>query len=318
MPQKTLASQASIFDESLHVPDYHVINLLIENANEIPGFAFLLRYAKFILEKSAGHINRYQWHSRDTICEAMQIQKPHLARYESKWLEAGWLSKIESKGRIPSKRLLGPKFDGVREACCASSNRYQDGTSNRYQPGTSNRYQPGTTNPNNINLNDLNLNSHTQRACANNLAESKCRIEEVFDLSDFELLDDLATRIAKRLLNEHNVVSNRELLRHYLALAQQSNPREKAFYDDHETEMILYVVAQRNPTKDPALTVFNWLKNHRDFRQKKKLPKQVGQVKTLSDTELREKFYGKPAEAVLDEELKQRLEEMGDVDEWFV
>lgn len=159
MPQKTLASQASIFDESLHVPDYHVINLLIENANEIPGFAFLLRYAKFLLEKSAGHINRYQWHSRDTICEAMQIQKPHLARYESKWLEAGWLSKIESKGRTPSKRLLGPKFDGVREAYSMSSNRYQDGTSNRYQPGTCNRYQPGTTNPNNLNQNKIKPHS---------------------------------------------------------------------------------------------------------------------------------------------------------------
>ena len=134
------------------------------------------------------------------------------------------------------------------------------------------------TNPKNTNPKKKNLNPTTTTAIDPiTLTHSESLThkdkESKMDPNDeFGFLEKTTTAICSKLRDEHNTVSDAKLMRHYLNLAQQNTKREMAFYDSHIEEIVLYCVAQKNPTRDPSVTVFNWLKYYRE----KEPPKQRG------------------------------------------
>lgn len=108
----------------LHVPDWLVWKHIHKNCRDIPALPQFILWTDYVLEKSAGRINRGQVHCRETIAQTMGIAAKNIWRYESQWIEAGWMLKNESGGRVPSQRTLGRQFDHIRMVY-ASSNRPQ-------------------------------------------------------------------------------------------------------------------------------------------------------------------------------------------------
>jgi hypothetical protein len=157
----------------LHVPDWLIHKHIRANGLKIKGLGHYQLYVDFILEKSAGRINRPQWHSRKTLTEIMQLSGNNLSRYEPSWIADGWLLKDESGGRGSSHRALGRQFDHIR---IKSYNTPQSGggykpnqihfessyKSNQIHFESSDQIHIESPNPNNLNPN-LSLSSNEER-----------------------------------------------------------------------------------------------------------------------------------------------------------
>jgi hypothetical protein len=159
----------------LHVPDWAIYDHIIPHGQSIKGGMEYLIYVRFILEKSAGRINRAQWHSRSTILKLLKMKTDNLSRYEPQWIADGWLLKYEGGGRDNSHRALGRQFDHIR---IRFYNHPKNGRSNypHTSPQSEGRSYPHTypqsegrpypqsegSNPNNLNPN-LSLSSYEER-----------------------------------------------------------------------------------------------------------------------------------------------------------
>jgi hypothetical protein len=123
--------------EELHVPDWPIYDHIITHCKSIKGLAEYLIYVRFILERSAGHINRPQWHNRITILQLLKMKTDNLSRYESQWIDDGWLLKHEGGGRESSHRALGRQFNHIRLQYGGGQNCPAGRTGNQIQIGSS-------------------------------------------------------------------------------------------------------------------------------------------------------------------------------------
>lgn len=131
----------------LHVPDWLVWKHIHKNSLAITGLPHFILWVDHILEKSSGRINRPQWHCRDTMMKTMQMKGNNLSRFESAWIESGWIRKVDSGGRVPSKRVLGWQFDFIRIQYCVNPIQIEAGCANSKLSQTSNPIQIESSNP---------------------------------------------------------------------------------------------------------------------------------------------------------------------------
>lgn len=72
-------------------------------------------------------------------------------------------------------------------------------------------------------------------------------------------------QLAEKLRNDHAIVTDPQLLCQYMGLIQQTDrAKDLGWILAKYPEWSLYLKAQRNPTKDPSLTLFNWAKGYRE------------------------------------------------------
>lgn len=139
--------QNLIGGEELHVPDWLIWKHIHKNCLTIPGLPHFILWAEHVLEKSCGRINRPQWHCRDTMMKTMQMKGNNLSRFESQWIESGWMRKIDSGGRVPAKRVLGWQFDGIRTQYALNPIQIEAGCVNNETTQEANPIQIESSNP---------------------------------------------------------------------------------------------------------------------------------------------------------------------------
>lgn len=182
MPQRSAQSQDSsvlpsqnIFmnlfgGEDLHVNDWVVFDHIISHGKTIRGLAEFLLYVRFILEKSAGRINRPQWHCSKSICEVLDVSPRHLRKLEENWVQNGWIIKVDRLGTT-NERTLGNQFDAIRLKSFNLGSFDPEGEDDLIRRGrikSSGGGGPnGPPNPNNPNPNDLKLHEVKPRKLNN-------------------------------------------------------------------------------------------------------------------------------------------------------
>ena len=81
----------------------------------------LLRYAHFILKNSSGDLNRWHFHSIQTIAELVELRKDNFSqRCEVDLISQGYVTKMrfsDKRGDKTSWRRLGPAWDRFRGKC---------------------------------------------------------------------------------------------------------------------------------------------------------------------------------------------------------
>jgi hypothetical protein len=100
-----------------HLDTATLIRFLVYQTPSTRMFRFI-RYAMFLMDKSGGDLNRWQFHSLKTIRELLGLQRQNHLAIEEEWIQQGWISKIDQKrpsgASAPSLRRLGHRFNPMR------------------------------------------------------------------------------------------------------------------------------------------------------------------------------------------------------------
>lgn len=183
---KTLSTKASTARSEAQPSSCYVQRCHLESAKfiefaaswEISLKSFrLLRYAHYLLKHCGGDLNRWHYHSLETLAELLEMPKCHFyGRLEPEFIRHGYISKQREHGKrgdTTSWRRLGPVFDKFRGRCAVfdlvktlyelpvkkewkfklleGGGRYHGGTWGRYHGGTWGRYHGGTSKYMNLN-----------------------------------------------------------------------------------------------------------------------------------------------------------------------